>query len=69
VSSLSLSNFECFVEFIDYIKLSTLNPYFEFFFQQFVMRDCLGFVGLAYQGKDIVFRFVIKYSRLRDFGP
>jgi hypothetical protein len=29
-----------------------------------------GFVGLAYQeGKDIVFRFIIEYSSLRDFGP
>jgi hypothetical protein len=27
------------------------------------------FVCLAYQGKDIVFRFVIEYSSLRDFGP
>jgi hypothetical protein len=28
------------------------------------------FVGLAYyQGKDIVFRFIIEYSCLRDFGP
>ncbi len=28
------------------------------------------FVGLAYEGKDIVFfRFVIEYSTLRDFGP
>jgi hypothetical protein len=26
------------------------------------------FVGLAYQGKDIVLRFIIKYSSLRDFG-
>jgi hypothetical protein len=25
--------------------------------------------GLAYQGKDIVFRFIIEYSSLRDFGP
>jgi hypothetical protein len=25
--------------------------------------------GLAYQGKDIVFRFIILYSSLRDFGP
>jgi hypothetical protein len=25
--------------------------------------------GLAYQGKDIVFRFIIEYSGLRDFGP
>jgi hypothetical protein len=27
------------------------------------------FVGIAYQGKDIVFRFIIEYSSLRDFGP
>jgi hypothetical protein len=27
------------------------------------------FVGLAYQGTDIVFRFIIGYSSLRDFGP
>ncbi len=25
------------------------------------------FVGLAYQGKDIVLRFIIEYSSLRDF--
>jgi hypothetical protein len=26
--------------------------------------------GLAYEGKDIiVFRFIIEYSSLRDFGP
>jgi hypothetical protein len=27
------------------------------------------FFGLAYQGKDIVFRFIIEYSSLMDFGP
>ncbi len=27
------------------------------------------FVGLAYQGKDIVFKFIIKYSSLMDFAP
>jgi len=27
------------------------------------------FVGLAYQGKDIVFKLFIKYNNLRDFGP
>jgi hypothetical protein len=28
------------------------------------------FIGLAYQGKDIVmFRFIIEDSSLRDFGP
>jgi hypothetical protein len=25
--------------------------------------------GLAYQGKYIVFRFIIEYSSLKDFGP
>jgi hypothetical protein len=25
------------------------------------------FVGFAYHGKDIVFRFIIEYSSLRDF--
>jgi len=25
------------------------------------------FIGLAYQGKDIVFRFIIEYSSLMDF--
>jgi hypothetical protein len=27
------------------------------------------FAGLAYQGKNIVFRFIIEYSSLMDFGP
>jgi hypothetical protein len=27
------------------------------------------FVGLAYQGKDIMFGFIIEYSSLMDFGP
>jgi hypothetical protein len=27
------------------------------------------FVGLAYQGKGIVFRFIIEYSGFRGFGP
>jgi hypothetical protein len=26
------------------------------------------FLGFAYQGKDIVFRFIIEYSSLKDFG-
>jgi hypothetical protein len=26
------------------------------------------FIDLAYQGKDIVFRFIIEYSSLMDFG-
>jgi hypothetical protein len=28
------------------------------------------FIGLGYQGKDIVYRFIIEYIvALRDFGP
>jgi hypothetical protein len=27
------------------------------------------FFGLAYQGMDTVFRFIIEYSGLMDFGP
>ncbi len=26
-------------------------------------------IGLAYQGKDIVFQFITEYSSLTDFGP
>lgn len=29
----------------------------------------LQFVGLAYPGKDVVFRFIIEYNSLREFGP
>jgi hypothetical protein len=32
------------------------------------INKSLEFVGLAYQGKDIMFRFIIEYSSLRDFG-
>jgi hypothetical protein len=31
------------------------------------MSNC-HFIDLAYQGKDIVFRFIIEYSSLIDFG-
>jgi hypothetical protein len=27
------------------------------------------FVGLAFVGKDIMFRLILEYSSLRDFGP
>jgi hypothetical protein len=27
------------------------------------------FIGLAYQGRDIAFRFIIEYSSLKDCGP
>jgi hypothetical protein len=34
-----------------------------------ILNDLGQFVGLVYQGKDIVFRFIVEYSSLRDFGP
>jgi hypothetical protein len=33
------------------------------------MYVSLCLLALPTQGKDIVFRFVIEYSSLRDFGP
>jgi hypothetical protein len=34
----------------------------------YIKEGCL-FVGLAYQEKDVVFRFIIEYSSLMDFDP
>jgi hypothetical protein len=36
---------------------------------QCINSPSFSFVGFAYQGKDIVFRFIVEYSSLRDFGP
>jgi hypothetical protein len=35
----------------------------------YIYIPVIRFFGLAYQGKDIVFRFIIEYSSLMDFGP
>jgi hypothetical protein len=32
------------------------------------MSNFCELIGIAYQGKDIVFTFIIEYSSLRDFG-
>jgi hypothetical protein len=40
----------------------------QFFYIQFLLLFAL-FIGLAYQGKDIVLILIIEYSGLRDFGP
>jgi hypothetical protein len=32
-------------------------------------HDCVQFIGLAYQGKDIVFGFIIEYSSFRGLDP
>ncbi len=38
--------------------------------QGFLGTILTAFIGLAYQGKDIVFRFILEYSSsLWDFGP
>jgi hypothetical protein len=34
----------------------------------FSLLESYMFIGLAYNGKNIVFRFIIEYSSLRDFG-
>jgi hypothetical protein len=51
----------------DYLNFIYLKP----FIVEFPYGNhppMLGFSGLAYQGKkDIVFRFIIEYSSLRDF--
>jgi hypothetical protein len=36
---------------------------------RFIIEYNTIFVGLAYRGKDIVFRFIIEHSSLMDFGP
>jgi hypothetical protein len=48
--------------------LSVCDPAILFFFTS--KFSYLLFIGLAYQGIDIVFRFItIEYSSLRVFGP
>ncbi len=37
-------------------------------FKQFSLTR-ISFIGIAYQGKDIVFRFIKEYSSLSDLGP
>jgi hypothetical protein len=35
----------------------------------FMISNFSNFIGFAYQGKDIVLRFIIAHSSLRKFGP
>jgi len=50
-------------------ELGSLSTQVDFVFEKLTSR--LNVVGLAYQdiGKDIMFRFIIEYSSLRDFDP
>jgi hypothetical protein len=46
--------------------------YFILFFSSILIEMIIAsspFVNLAYEGKDIVFKFIIEYNSLRDFGP
>jgi hypothetical protein len=50
----------------------TMKPHIRLIISSDLKYTCVyhgPFFGLAYQGKDIVFRFIIEYSSLRDFGP
>jgi hypothetical protein len=66
---------ECF-QFLSSIELpgkrkktETIKLIFQLFITGIVLTKPHDFVGLVYQGKDIVFRFIIEYSNLMDFGP
>ncbi len=54
-----------FIKKINRLALTTWHIGFQFWFK----LDYLLFIGFAYQGKDKMFRFIIEYSSLRDFGP
>jgi hypothetical protein len=56
---------------ICYYMLVYLGALFRYACQNLVLWEPfdIAFVGLAYQGKDIVFRFIIEYGSLKDFGP
>ncbi len=58
---------ECRVGCIVHRDLRPNNIVVTHDFEPMVRSPC--FVGVAYQGKDIVFRFIIEYNSLRDFGP
>jgi hypothetical protein len=66
---LMLNNCKMSTELNQYLsncQLLQVDFYFYFFFPgQYDGK----FVGLAYQGKDIVFRFIKEYSSLMGFGP
>jgi len=53
-------------------KSNSLFQLFKQFFSthQFqALHISFHFAGLVYQGKDIVFKFIIEYSSLMDFAP
>jgi hypothetical protein len=56
-----------FLSYLEWINNLICNKKFtnRFFFCSLLVL----FVGFAYQGKDIAFRFIVEYSNLMDFGP
>jgi hypothetical protein len=55
-----------------YIMMNVTNQIWQLFLDVIICKILMAkqtFIGLAYKGKDIVFRFIIEYSSLRDFGP
>jgi len=53
------------------LPILSFKPFLDFIKTLGSIYDCELplFVGLAHQGKDFVFRFIIEYNRLMDFGP
>jgi hypothetical protein len=45
------------------------SPPLNFLLPLYIFQISIVFIGLAYQGNDIVFRFIIEYNSLMDFGP
>jgi hypothetical protein len=41
----------------------------EFIFKHLYKGALNNFFALAYQGKNIMFRFIIEYNKFKDFGP
>ncbi len=50
-------------------KRFSYQPYYEYIQEVGLWSPMLLFVGLAYQGKNIVFRFIIEYSSFNGFWP
>jgi hypothetical protein len=51
------------------VCISVLCVYCLIFYISLSVHGIMKFIGLTYQGKDIVFKFIIEYSSLMDFGP
>jgi hypothetical protein len=73
-NAISLNASCSFLIHMSFLELHNVDALFFFFFRwpfsSYTSYASYIFVALAYQeGKDIVFRLIIEYSSLRDFGP